>query len=78
VASVIIETACAVVASNLRVGAEWTGAIGFVCGTVGSDDALRGFSLLNPPFNEADLVERIGAFSQRHLSLPALAEHLTA
>ena len=74
----LVDTACAVVASDLRVGAEWPRAIDFALGAVCSDDARRSFSLLDPPLNEADLVERIGAFSQRHLSLPALAEHLTA
>jgi hypothetical protein len=63
-----IDTACAVVASDLRVGAEWAGAIDFACGAVGSDHARRGLSLLNPPFNEADLVERIGTFSANTMS----------
>jgi hypothetical protein len=64
----LVDTACAVVASDLRVGAEWASAIDFACGAVGSDDARRGFSLLDPPFNEADFVERVGAFSANAMS----------
>jgi hypothetical protein len=56
----LVDTACAVVASDLGVGAEWASAIDFACGAVCGDDARRGFFLLDRSFNEADLVERVG------------------
>src|ERR1700680_1151117 len=56
----LVDTACAVVASDLRVGTERASAIDFALGAVCSDDARRSFSLLDPPLNEADLVERVG------------------
>jgi hypothetical protein len=64
----LVDTACAVVASDLRVGAEWPRAIDFALGAVCSDDARRSFSLLDPPLNEADLVERVGTLSTDAMS----------
>jgi hypothetical protein len=62
----LVDTAGAVVASDLRVGAEWPCAIDFAFGAVCSDDGRRSFSLLDPPLNEADLVERVGTLSISH------------
>jgi hypothetical protein len=68
----LVDTSGAVVASDLRVGAEWPRAIDFALGAVCSDDARRSFSLLDPPLNEADLVERVGHVALRVPTYPSL------
>jgi hypothetical protein len=72
----LVDTACAVVASDLRVGAEWPRAIDFALGAVCSDDARRSFSLLDPPLNEADLVERVGTVFARVTSVDFVLDGL--
>jgi hypothetical protein len=64
----LVDTACAVVARDLRVGAEGPRAIDLALGAVCSDDTGRSFSLLDPPLNEADLVERVGTLSTDAMS----------
>ena len=64
----LVDTARAVVASDLRVGAEWPRAIDFALGAVCCDHARRSFSLLDPPLNEANFVERVGTLSTDAMS----------
>src|ERR1700722_6168409 len=59
----LVDTAGAVVARDLRVEAQWAGAIDFARGAGGSDDARRRFPLLDPPFNHTDRVKCVRAFS---------------
>src|ERR1700722_11131108 len=58
-----VDAARAVVSSDLRVGAERAGTVNFARGAVGGDDARGRLPLLDPPLENADLVEGVGTFS---------------
>ena len=59
----IVDIAGAVVACDLRIGAQRAAAIDLTCCLMFRDDPCGGFALLYPPFDYANLVKGVGAFS---------------
>src|SRR6202050_4993023 len=66
----LVDIACAIVASDLRIGAERSRAIDLACCFMRSDDSQGSLTLLDPSFHHADLVKSVGAFPAPAVSHP--------